>query len=93
MSEGRMADEPEGAAGDHPPPAARVSDLALHYGKTLALAGIDLEIPTGRMVALIGPDGVGKSSLLSLIAGARAIQAGTLGERARSKPPSPARRV
>jgi ribosome-dependent ATPase len=78
MSEGRMADEPEGAAGDHPPPAARVSDLALHYGKTLALAGIDLEIPTGRMVALIGPDGVGKSSLFSLLAGARAIQQGTV---------------
>ncbi|MBC7159902.1 MAG: ribosome-associated ATPase/putative transporter RbbA, partial [Porphyrobacter sp.] len=68
----------EGAARDHAPPAARVSGLALHYGKTLALGGIDLEIPAGRMVALIGPDGVGKSSLFSLLAGARAIQQGTV---------------
>ncbi len=41
-----------------------------------ALAGITLDIPAGRMVGLIGPDGVGKSSLLALIAGARVIQHG-----------------
>lgn len=59
-----------------PPPVARLTDVRLRYGKTLALDGITLEIPTGRMVGLIGPDGVGKSSLLSLIAGARAVQDG-----------------
>ncbi|PNQ03431.1 MULTISPECIES: ribosome-associated ATPase/putative transporter RbbA [unclassified Sphingobium] len=59
-----------------PPPAARLSGVSLHYGRTLALDGIDLDIPAGKMVALIGPDGVGKSSLFSLIAGARAIQQG-----------------
>ncbi|WP_030541429.1 ribosome-associated ATPase/putative transporter RbbA [Sphingobium sp. DC-2] len=59
-----------------PPPAARLSGVSLRYGKTLALDGIDLEIPAGRMVALIGPDGVGKSSLFSLLAGARAVQQG-----------------
>nr|WP_114241709.1 ribosome-associated ATPase/putative transporter RbbA [Dyella sp. C9] len=50
--------------------------VRLHYGKTVALKGVDLAIPAGRMVGLIGPDGVGKSSLLSLIAGARAVQEG-----------------
>jgi energy-coupling factor transporter ATP-binding protein EcfA2 len=35
-----------------------------------------LDIPGGRMVGFIGPDGVGKSSLLALIAGAKKIQAG-----------------
>ncbi|MFT3664551.1 ribosome-associated ATPase/putative transporter RbbA [Piscinibacter sp.] len=54
----------------------RLEQVRLHYGKTQALAGITLELPAGRMVGLIGPDGVGKSSLLSLIAGARAVQDG-----------------
>ncbi len=45
--------------------------------KTVALDGITLAIPSGRLVGLIGPDGVGKSSLLAIIAGAREIQAGT----------------
>ena len=57
-------------------PVARLQGVRLHYGKTVALAGIDLEIPAGRMVGVIGPDGVGKSSMLSLLAGARAVQEG-----------------
>lgn len=57
-------------------PVARLSGVGLSFGKTLALDGIDLDIPSGRMVGFIGPDGVGKSSLLSLLAGARAVQKG-----------------
>jgi len=52
--------------------------VQLHYGSTQALAGIDLDIPAGRMVGLIGPDGVGKSSLLALVSGARALQQGSV---------------
>ena len=59
-------------------PVARIAGVGQHYGKTVALAGVVLEIPAGRMVGLIGPDGVGKSSLLSLLAGARAVQQGTV---------------
>ena len=59
-------------------PVASVADVTLRYGKKLALDRIDLTLPSGRTVGLIGPDGVGKSSLLSLIAGARAIQTGTV---------------
>lgn len=55
---------------------ASFQDVVLSYGKAPALAGITLDIPAERMIGLIGPDGVGKSSLLSLLAGARAIQAG-----------------
>jgi ribosome-dependent ATPase len=58
------------------PLVARLEDVALRYGKTAALDGIDLELPAGRTIGLIGPDGVGKSSLLALIAGARQIQQG-----------------
>ena len=59
-------------------PVVRLQDVRQHYGATQALAGITLDVPAGRMVGLIGPDGVGKSSLLSLIAGARAVQAGSV---------------
>lgn len=55
---------------------AKLHDVSLLYGKTRALDAISLEIPAGRMIGLIGPDGVGKSSLLALIAGARAMQTG-----------------
>ncbi|WP_066459760.1 ribosome-associated ATPase/putative transporter RbbA [Castellaniella caeni] len=58
--------------------AAQVRGLSHHYGKTCALDGIDLDIPAGRMVGLIGPDGVGKSTLLSILAGARIIQQGSV---------------
>ncbi len=55
---------------------ARLDNVSLVYGKTHALGGVCLEIPARRMVGLIGPDGVGKSSLLALVAGARQIQQG-----------------
>lgn len=57
---------------------ASVRQVRLRYGDVIALDGIDLDIPAGRMVGLIGPDGVGKSSLLSLLAGVRIIQEGTV---------------
>ncbi len=58
------------------PPVAEVAGVSLRYRKAVALEEVSLAIPAGRMVGLIGPDGVGKSSLLSLIAGARVIQQG-----------------
>ena len=59
-----------------PAPVVRLRDVGLSYGTTRALDGVTLDIPAGVMVGLIGPDGVGKSSLLSLIAGAHVVQAG-----------------
>lgn len=59
-------------------PVVRVTNVSLRYGKRLALDAISLDLPAGRMVGLIGPDGVGKSSLFSLISGARAIQEGRI---------------
>jgi ribosome-dependent ATPase len=57
---------------------ARLHAVSLRYGKTQALDAISLEVPAGCMVGVIGPDGVGKSSLFSLVAGARAVQSGTI---------------
>ena len=59
-----------------PGQVAQLSQVGLRYRDTLALRDINLDIPAGCMVGLIGPDGVGKSSLLGLIAGARKIQRG-----------------
>lgn len=55
---------------------AQFQSVTHHYGDVAALDGIDLAIPAGRMVGLIGPDGVGKSTLLGLIAGVTRIQHG-----------------
>ena len=60
------------------PPVVRVRDVSLSYGKTRALDTVSLDIPAGIMVGLIGPDGVGKSSLLGLTAGAQKVQAGQI---------------
>ena len=56
--------------------AVRLVDVGLQYGKVTALDKISLEIPTGQTVGFIGPDGVGKSSALALISGARKVQQG-----------------
>ena len=74
-------------------PVARLSDLTHRYKKIVALDGIDLEIPAGRMVGLIGPDGVGKSSLLALMAGVRKIQAGRMQVLGRDMQRLPSRRA
>ena len=55
---------------------ARLEGVTLRYGRVRALDDVSLDLPAGCLVGLIGPDGVGKSSLLSLIAGARAVQTG-----------------
>ena len=57
-------------------PVVRLHGVSQHYGKTQALDDVSLDLPAGCMVGLIGPDGVGKSSLFALLAGARVIQEG-----------------
>lgn len=54
--------------------AVKVENVSFSYGKVTALKQISLDIPSGKLVGLIGPDGVGKSTLLSLISGSRAMQ-------------------
>jgi ribosome-dependent ATPase len=71
-----MSDRPVGDAPIVPVPVVRLNAVGLRYGGSVALDAVSLDLPAGCMVGLIGPDGVGKSSLLSLIAGARVIQTG-----------------
>ena len=51
-----------------------LKDVSFSYGKTLALDDFSLEIAPRKLVGVIGPDGVGKSTMLSLVTGARAMQ-------------------
>ena len=54
----------------------RVENVSHRYGKHAALDSLTLELPKGQLTGLIGPDGVGKSTLLGLITGAKKLQTG-----------------
>jgi ABC-type multidrug transport system ATPase subunit len=67
----------------------RVENLTQHYGVRAVLRNIDLEIFAGELVAVIGPNGMGKTTLLSAIAGVHSPQKGSVtigGFRRRSTP-------
>ena len=57
-------------------PVARLESVTQIYPRASALDSVSVEVPAGCIVGLIGPDGVGKSTLLSIVAGARRIQSG-----------------
>lgn len=57
---------------------SKIKNLSHAYGETIALDNITLNIPANCIVGFIGPDGVGKSTLLSIIAGVRKIQSGSV---------------
>ncbi len=59
-------------------PAIRLRGVGHRFGGALALEGIDLDVAGGTITGFIGPDGVGKSTLLSLVAGARRLQEGEI---------------
>jgi ribosome-dependent ATPase len=60
------------------PIAVAINGVAHRYGKVTALADIGLSIRAGSATALVGPDGVGKSTLLALVAGVRRLQSGSI---------------
>ena len=53
-----------------------IEHVTHRYGKVAALDDISLQIPKGLMVGVVGPDGVGKSTLLALVAGSKRVQSG-----------------
>jgi ribosome-dependent ATPase len=55
---------------------ARLESVSHRYGTRIALDDVTIEIPARKMVGVIGPDGVGKSTMLALISGVRTIQSG-----------------
>jgi branched-chain amino acid transport system ATP-binding protein len=55
-----------------------VADLDLYYGDAQALAGVSLEVARGEIVAIVGANGAGKSSLIRTIAGIERPRAGRI---------------
>ncbi len=53
----------------HPAPPLEIHDLTVAYRKTPVLYGIDLTIPTGQMIGIVGPNGGGKSTLIKTCMG------------------------
>ena len=66
------------STGSKVPLAVRLCDVSHRYGKVRAVDQISLDIPAGQTVGFIGPDGVGKSTALALISGARKGQDGVV---------------
>ena len=54
----------------------RAVDITQHYGVRPVLRQVSLEIETGELVAILGPNGMGKSTLLSVLAGVLSPQHG-----------------
>jgi ABC-2 type transport system ATP-binding protein len=57
-------------------PVIRAQGLTRRYGATVALDGVDLDIPAGRIVGLIGPNGAGKTTTIKCLLGLCAPTAG-----------------
>ena len=55
-----------------------ISDLSSHYGRILALKGIDLRIEEGELVALVGANGAGKTTLLRSLSGVQPLSGGAI---------------
>ena len=55
---------------------AKVTNLSHKYSDVIALDNITLNIESGKMIGFIGPDGVGKSTLLSILSMVKIIQTG-----------------
>src|SRR5678809_1151089 len=59
-------------------PVVSIEGVTHRYKKVVALDGVSLDIPRGIMVGIVGPDGVGKSTLMALVAGSKKLQEGTI---------------
>ncbi len=59
-------------------PVVSIKNVTHRYGKVKALDGLSLDIPPGLMVGIVGPDGVGKSTLMALMAGSKEMQEGSV---------------
>ncbi|MCH4170745.1 MAG: ABC transporter ATP-binding protein [Lactobacillus sp.] len=55
-----------------------IKDVSLHYGRKQILKHINLEVAAGEILTLFGPSGVGKTTILKLIAGMQPLQTGQL---------------
>ncbi len=65
--------------GMRPPPGVRIDGLTLRFGAQTLFEALRLDLPAGRLTALLGESGVGKSTLLRVLAGLESPHAGWVG--------------
>ncbi len=58
--------------------ALKASSLTMRYGGALALDGLNLELPQGKIIGLLGPNGSGKTTFMKLAAGLLTPTAGDI---------------
>src|SRR3974390_1003530 len=68
----------ESSASPAAAPVVSIRNVPHRYGKVVALDDLSLDIPGGIMVGIVGPDGVGKSTLMALVAGSKKLQQGSV---------------
>jgi ABC-2 type transport system ATP-binding protein len=61
-----------------PSPVITVRDLAKRYGRTVAVAGVSLDVYEGEIFGLIGPNGAGKTTTMECVQGLRRADGGTI---------------
>ena len=71
-------DEGGGSSAAAAGPILRAVDVRVSFGSTVALDGLSLDVGRGEIVALIGPNGCGKSTFLRVVAGLLRVDAGTV---------------
>ncbi|WP_223691263.1 ATP-binding cassette domain-containing protein [Leifsonia poae] len=79
LADARPAGTPAGRALlDDETPLLSLRGISKHFGPVQALKGIDLDLPAGKVTALVGDNGAGKSTLIKSIAGIHTIDGGEM---------------
>ena len=73
---GPYADRADGRAGDMSEPLLRIEHLEVRYGDLIGVSDVSLEVPAGSVVALLGSNGGGKTTVLNAIAGLIPVHSG-----------------
>lgn len=66
------------AKGDFDEPLIKIRDLHFHHGERVIFDGVDIDIARGKVTAIMGPSGTGKTTLLKLIGGQLKPDAGRI---------------
>ncbi|MCD2189773.1 ABC transporter ATP-binding protein [Actinomycetospora sp. SF1] len=69
MTEEALQTRTDPSSGTGSEPAARLRDLRKTYGSVTAVDGVDLDLPAGAVVGLLGPNGSGKTTLIRMLLG------------------------